>query len=181
MSRRLRETVSAVERDILEHCRRRGATEGPGVNNLAPHDPTLAWAMARRLAGAAHDVRVAVAPEGHVYGYFLERLGARVLEVRVGFPPVSIESRLGPSEIEGRSVLVVEDDVMGGATLRLVAAELGRHGPARLDLWLGHSIGIQHPENVPADYGEVFYAERALDLRRYDEYEAEFLEEFARD
>jgi NAD(P)-dependent dehydrogenase (short-subunit alcohol dehydrogenase family) len=151
------------------------------VNNLVPHDAILALAMARELAGAGHDVHVAVAPEGHVYGYFLERLGARVLEVRVGFPPVTIESGLGPSEIEGRSVLVVEDDVMGGATLRLVAAELGRHRPARLDLWLVHSIGIQHPENVPPEYGDVFYAERTLDLRRHDEYEAEFLEEFGRD
>src|SRR5262245_28135509 len=77
--RQVRDRVLA---DVRSHCQAKGYREGPGVNNFIPHDAVAAFAMARSLTGSGlFDHYLAVAPEGHVYGYFFECLGARVLSV----------------------------------------------------------------------------------------------------
>src|SRR5438046_1685709 len=71
-----RELLDRVRADVRRHCESKGRREGPGVNNFVPHDCVAAFAMARRLIDSGDfDRYVAVAPEGHIYGYFLERLG----------------------------------------------------------------------------------------------------------
>ena len=115
------------------HCEAKGYREGDGVNNFAPHDPVAAFAMARALLGSNRfDRFVAVAPEGHIYGYFFERLGAEVLEVFTDYPPTRCASRDELSVLKGARVLLIEDDVIGGGTLRLVAGHLRQFSPAAL-------------------------------------------------
>jgi hypothetical protein len=80
----------------------RGTVEGPNVNNFVPHDCVAAFAMARLLLGSGKfDSYVAVAPEGHIYGYFLERLGAEVLSVHADYPPTRCSSGDALSVIRG--------------------------------------------------------------------------------
>ncbi len=171
--------LGRVLADVRRHCEGKGHREGPGVNNFVPHDAVAALAVARLLVGSGEfDRFVAVAPEGHVYGYFLERLGAEVLAVTVDYPPTRCESSDDLSVLRGGRVLVVEDDVVGGGTLRLVAAHLGRLAPRSLALYLGHTRGVQHLRNVPAEFAKVYPAEDVLDWREQEADEARFVDFF---
>src|SRR5262249_6060706 len=70
ISRRALEIVLA---GVRQHCEAKGYREGPGVNNFVPHDAVAAFGMARRLIASGFDHFLAIAPEGHIYGYFFER------------------------------------------------------------------------------------------------------------
>jgi hypothetical protein len=167
--------------DVRRHCESKGHREGPGVNNFVPHDCVAAFAMARFLVGSGDFGHyVAVAPEGHIYGYFLERLGAKVLSVFADYPPTRCESAEDLSVLRDGRVLIVEDDVIGGRTLRLVVGYLQQFSPRSLSLYLGHTKGIQHLGNVPAEIGKVYLAEDCLDWGSRQADERDFVEFFGR-
>jgi hypothetical protein len=172
-----RQVLGALLADVRRHCEARGYHEGPGVNNFVPHDAVAAFGMAELLVVAGFDRHLAIAPEGHIYGYFFERLGARVLSVFTDYPPTRCAAEDDLRAVEGRRVLLIEDDVIGGRTLRLVVEHLRQFAPASLALYLGHTKGIQHLRNVPAEITKVFVAEDCLSLegraqleRRFDEF-----------
>jgi hypothetical protein len=174
-----RELLARVLADVRRHCEDKGHREGPGVNNFVPHDAVAAFAMARFLVGSGQlDHFLAVAPEGHIYGYFLERLGVKTLSVFADYPPTRCESDDDLSVLRNSRVLIVEDDVIGGRTLRLVVDHLKRFGPAFLSLYLGHTQGIQHIRNVPGEIGKIYIAEDCLDWGSRDEHERNFTEFF---
>ena len=174
-----KELQDRVLADVRRHCEAKGHREGPGVNNFVPHDCVAAFAMARLLVGSGDfDHHVAVAPEGHIYGYFLERLGARVLSVFADYPPTRCESADDLSVLRGGRVLIIEDDVIGGRTLRLVVGHLKRFLPRSLSLYLGHTRGVQHLENVPAEIETTHLAEDRLDWAGREADERSFAEFF---
>src|SRR5262245_9750285 len=82
-----RQLLDAVFADVRRHCQAKGYREGPGVNNFVPHDAVVAFGMAKLLAAERFSRSVAIAPEGHIYGYFFERLGVPVLSVFTDYPP----------------------------------------------------------------------------------------------
>ena len=108
LSEQLLEWVVA---DVRRHVRRsKGYEEGPWVNPLAPVDCVAAFSMARLLAGRGlFDHCIAVAPAGHVYGYFFERLGVPVLSVHVGYPPRRVEVLDDLAVVRGGHVLLREE------------------------------------------------------------------------
>jgi len=65
--------------------------------------------------------------------------------------------------MQGGRVLIIEDDVLGGRTLRLVVDHLKRFSPRSLSLYLGHTRGIQHLQNVPEEVVATYLAEDCLD------------------
>src|SRR5262245_14459936 len=100
---------------VRRHCAARGYVEGPGWNPLAPRDSVAARQMARALvAGGRFDHYVAVAPEGHVNGYFFERLGVAVLSVFVDYPPRRADAEPDLAAVRGGRVLLLEDDAISG-------------------------------------------------------------------
>ncbi|MBY0233171.1 MAG: hypothetical protein K2W96_28140, partial [Gemmataceae bacterium] len=113
------------------------------------------------------------------YGWFLERLGARVLSVLVDYPPTLCVAEDDLSVLRGGRVLLIEDDVIGGRTLRLVVEHLRSFGPASLPLYLGHTGGVQRLENVPAGIDRTYLAERCLAWEDREELEREFVAFFA--
>lgn len=150
--------------DVRQHCRSKGYSEGPGVNNLIPHDCINAFHMARLLIESGeHDCCVAIAPEGHIYGYFFERLGAKVLSVYVDYPPTKLAIVDDLAVIRGKKVLLIEDDVISGLTLRLVIGGLQQYRPCSLSLYLGHCKHVQHVLNVPPEIKNIYIAEDCLD------------------
>jgi phosphoribosyl transferase-like protein len=175
-----RQILDAVLAHVRRYCRSKGYREGPGVNNFVPHDAVAAFGMAELLAAAAFDCYLAIAPEGHIYGYFFERLGATVLSVLTDYPPTRITIEDDLRAVEGRRVLLIEDDVIGGRTLRLVVEHLRQFRPAELGLYLGHSRGIQHLRNVPPEIARVWVAEDCLSLDALPDLERRFEELFAR-
>jgi hypothetical protein len=178
VSTRLLERVAETVRG---HCAAKGYVRGPNWNPLTPQNSVAALAMARALTGPeGFDHYIAVAPEGHVYGFFFERLGARVLSVSVDYPPTRVESADELSAIRGGRVLLIEDDVVSGISLGLVMKEVARDEPISVSLYLGREKDSQQLQNVPPQIDRVYLAEDDLDPAGRGQYESEFLE-FCRD
>jgi hypothetical protein len=74
---------------------------------------------------------------------------------------------------------MIEDDVIGGATLRLVVKHLLSYEPQSLSLYLGHTKGIQHLRNVPPGITKTYLAEDCLDPISRPQHEAEFMAFFS--
>jgi hypothetical protein len=135
--------------------------------------------MARRIVESkAFDHYIAVAPEGHVYGFFFERLGIRLLSVEVDYPPTHVGLPDDLSVLCGRRVLVVEDDVVSGLSLRLVISEIARYGPSSVSLYLGRKKSSQQLHNVPPEIERIYLAEDDLDPAERNRYESEFVDMF---
>lgn len=164
---------------IERHCQSRGYGPAPWQNPLTPVDSVAAFQMARLLVrDQPFDHYVTVAPEGHVYGFFFETFGVRMLAVEVGYPPRNVTEIDNLSVIRGGRVLILEDDVISGLTLRLVADVLRKFEPASLALFLGRAKCDQQLENVPAEIEQVFLAEDWLDQSKRTLYEGEFRSAF---
>jgi hypothetical protein len=173
ISTRLLEQVAEAVRG---HCTAKGYVGGRNWNPLTPYDSVAALAMARYLIGLrAFDRYVALAPEGNVYGFFFERLGAQVLSVFVDYPPTRIDSVDVLSVIHERRVLLIEDDIVSGISLKLVIKELARHEPSSVSLYLGREKDSQQLDNIPSQIDAVYLAEDVLDPARRGQYELDFL------
>ncbi len=173
------ELIRRVLKGVRDYCHTKGAREGPGVNNLVPHDCISAHAMAKylvRRVGFSH--YIAVAPEGHIYGYFFSRLGVHPLTVSVDYPPTVLAALDDLSNIHGGNVLIIEDDVVGGSTLRIVVSELTKLRPRSLSLFLGHAKLFHHLENIPREIKRVYRAEDVLSADGYPSRAKEFMDEF---
>ena len=170
---------TAVCEDVQRHCMAKGYREGNGVNNFIPHDAIASYGVAKLLAGK-FDRYVSVAPEGHIYGYFLERMGISVLSVFTDYPQTCCTSDDDLTVLENKRILLIEDDVISGKTLQLVVDYIKQFNPASLALYLGHNIGIQHLSNVPREIEResIYVAERSLNQKDWMNLENEFLEFF---
>ena len=174
--------IDRVVAEVWQHCRQsKGYEDAPYVNPLVPVDCVSAFMMARLLIERRiFDHYVSVAPEGHVYGYFFEQLGQPILSVYVDYPPRSFAALDDLSPVRDGRVLILEDDVVSGITLRLVTRALLEHQPRSLSLYLGRLKEDQVLENVCPEIETVYLAEDHLDSRRREEYDAEFVRFFAR-
>lgn len=165
---------------VQRHCQSKGYAEGQGVNNFVPHDCVAAFQMARFFVGRqTFDHFVAIAPEGHIYGYFLENLGVNVLSIYTDPPPATTVMMTEDfSVISGGKVLLIEDDVISGSTLRLVLTAVEKYAPRSLSLYLGHTKCFQRLQNVPPEFVKIYVAEDCLDPRDLQRHEDEFVEFF---
>lgn len=150
---------------IARHCAALGYVDGPNWNALVPVDPVAAFALTGLLARSGlFDHIVAVAPEGHVYGYFFAQLGVPVLSAFVEYPPRGVILGDGIEAIRGGRVLLLEDDLVSGTTLRQVVAALLPFAPQSLWLYLGRRKRDQFLDNKPGEIAGVFLAEDCVTL-----------------
>ena len=111
------ELLQSLYSDIRRRCQSKSDADSPWQNPLVPHDCVSAFMMAKRLTEEqVCNNYVAVAPEGHVYGFYFEKFGAQILSVFVDYPPRQMETRDGLAAIRGGRVLILEDDVISGVT-----------------------------------------------------------------
>ncbi len=176
------ELLGDVARLVESHVRHsKGFEEESFVNPFTPVDCVSACAAARRLMmERSYDVYIAVAPEGHVYGFFFEYFGAQVLSVHVGYPPHKCTILDDLSGIKGRRVLVLEDDVASGMTLRLVLDAIRQWVPESIDLFLGRPKRQQVLEHIDPRVRKTYLAEDILREDQRPVYEAELVEAFGR-
>ena len=174
------DTLHRVESAVSRHVRNsKGFEEESMVNPFEPHNCVAAFAMSRLLSQGDHfDYCIAVAPEGHVYGYFFELAGAAVLSVHVDYPPrrcIALDD-LGP--IAGKRVLILEDDVASGTTLRLILSVLEEYHPQRIGLYLGRAKRNQTLENIDSRISETYLSEDYLDPAQLPRLQTDFEEYF---
>jgi hypothetical protein len=171
--------LDAVALQARRHCSGRGYPDGANWNPLEPQDPVCALAMARLLVESGQfDHYLAVAPEGHAYGFFFERVGAMVREVFVDYPPRPITRTDDLTVLAGGRVLVIEDDVVSGVSLGLVVAALQVHRPKQIAVYLGRRADGQFPENVPIGVDGIYLAETHLRLADRFRHEEDFFRVF---
>jgi len=175
------ELLDRVAADVEQHVREsKGFEEEPGLNPLKPVDSVAAFAMAKLLTDRnAFDICLSVAPEGHVYGYFFQCLGAGILSVHVGYPPRRCEILDDLRPLRDKRVLILEDDVASGMTLRHVVGAVEEYKPKSLDLFLGRRKSCQVLENIDPAIRTVYLAEDHLDPSRRTEHEEQFASFFA--
>jgi len=173
--------MERVVADVGRHVRAsKGYEEESFINPLTPVDSVAAFAIARMLTEQnAFDVCVSVAPEGHVYGYFFQQFGATILSVHVDYPPRRCEILDDLQGIRGKRVLILEDDVASGTTLRHVINALMDYQPESVDLYLGRHKDSQVLDSIHPAIGRIYLAEEHLDPKRRDQYEADFVSFFA--
>lgn len=147
------------------------------INPLTPVDSIAAFAMAKALTERhLFDHFVSVAPEGHVYGYFFEKcFGASILSVHVDYPPRRCEVLDDLAPVRGKRVLILEDDVASGTTLRYVVSAISEYKPQSLDLYLGRPKDGQVLDHVDPAIETVYLSEDYLDPNRREEYESQFM------
>lgn len=171
--------ISRVEELVHSHCVAKGYTGGPNWNPLVPHDPVAALAMARLLVSSSNfDLFIAVAPEGHVYGYFFEQFGETVHSVFVDYPPRVVTRVDTLPELEDQRVLLIEDDVVSGTSMRLIVEELTARRPRSVSVYLGRRADGQCPENVPDNIESVYLSETHLQQQDRRQHLDEFVEHF---
>jgi len=174
------ELLDRVVADVGKHVREsKGYETESWINPLTPVDSIAAFAMAKALTEEQlFDHCVSVAPEGHVYGYFFHCFGASILSVHVDYPPRRCEVLDNLDALGGKRVLILEDDVASGTTLRYVISELQEYEPRSIDLYLGRPKDGQVLDHVDPAIGTVYLAEDHLNPHRREEYETQFVDFF---
>ena len=172
------EVLDGVLDEVGTHVREsKGYETESWINPLTPVDSVAAFSMAEVLTErGVFDYCVSVAPEGHVYGFFFEQcFNAAVLSVHVDYPPRRCLVLDDLDCLRGKRVLILEDDVASGTTLRYVVRALQQYEPQSLDLYLGRPKDGQVLEHVDPAIGTVYLAEDYLDPSQREENEARFV------
>lgn len=128
-----------------------------------PSNPLAAFNAARKAAREGFDVALIVGPEGFAYEPYFHDLGIPTVAVNIpesgADEPRTIKLLDDLSTLQGKKVLVVEDDVRTGATLQKLLEHLEPHNPARLGIYLGQPEQFQKIPNIPQSFENTYLAE----------------------
>ena len=103
-----------------------------------------------------------------------------MLSVHVDYPPRECSILDDISGIRGRRVLIIEDDVASGTTLRIVLDVIQNASPDSVDLFLGRRQDQQIMEHIDSRIGKTYLAENVVHEERRTVDEANFERAFAR-
>jgi hypothetical protein len=143
-----------AEREVAEYAKEHGCGK-----IFVPHMVLEAITNSRTLAeSGAYDLGLSVEPEGCAYAYFFETQGMRILHVYADFDGKGgIDYRevddLG--ELRGKRILIIEDDIQTGLTLRTVLERIKGIGADRYGLFLGNLAGFQNRNAIPKQVEQV--------------------------
>ena len=165
------ELIRARYRKQGEEAAQRRNVENPHH----PSNPLAAFNAARKAVREGFDVALIVGPEGFAYEPYFHDLVIRSVAVYIPESredePRSIKLFDNLAELQGKKVLVVEDDVRTGATLQKLLETLEPHNPARLGLYLGQPEQFQRIPNIPQKFEATYLAEEsATASQEFNEY-----------
>lgn len=105
---------------------------------LLDHLPKHTSLAHRLIQGKIFDIAVGVAREALSYSCLFEKLGAPVLNVLVKEEKDREYSELDDlAKIKGKRILILEDDVVSGKTVKIVTKELKKYKPKSMQLYIG--------------------------------------------
>ena len=165
------ELVRARFRKQGEEAARRRNVENPHY----PSNPLAAFNAARKAVKEGFDIALIVGPEGFAYEpYFLD-LGIQTVAVNIPESredePRTIKLFDDLSILQGKKVLVVEDDIRTGATLQKLLERLSPQNPAGLGLYLGQPEKFHKIQNIPQEFENIYLAEESpTSSREFKEY-----------
>ncbi len=152
-----------IKARLIEELLRDEIIEYAGIHGngkvFIPHKQLEAVTTSRELVESGrYDLGLSVEPEGCAYAYFFEMQGMRVLHVFADFDgkggiDYRETERLDP--LRGKNVLIIEDDVQSGLTLRTVLGRIGRFGASSFGLYLGNLGGFQNTPAIPPQITRV--------------------------
>ena len=164
--------VARYEKQGKEAAEKRGI-ENPHV----PVSPLGAFVAAHKAVQNGFDVVVIVGPEGFAYEPYFKDLGLSTVAVNIpeSLPdePRSFRALDDLSVLQGKRVLVVEDDVRTGATLETLLEKIKPYAPEKFGLYLGQPIAFQEQANIPQEFKNTFIAsdtapeQDGLDFQQY--------------
>src|SRR4029434_3908582 len=135
-----------------------------GIENIhLPHSYAASFRAAQKAVKGKYDVALIVGPEGFSYEPIFQDLGLATLAVNIpeanfgGRRSIAIFDDL--SRLTGKRVLVLEDDVRSGATLRKLLEEIKIYEPGYLGLYLGLPSIRQMTQNIPPEFRKVYVTE----------------------
>jgi hypoxanthine phosphoribosyltransferase len=165
------EIIRARYRKQGEEAAKRRNVENPHY----PSNPLAAFNAAQKAAREGFDVALIVGPEGFAYEPYFHDLGIPTVAVNIpesredGHRTIKVFDNL--AELQGKKVLVVEDDVRTGATLQKLLETLEPHNPSRLGLYLGQPEQFQRIPNIPQRFETTYLAEEsATASQEFSEY-----------
>lgn len=118
------------------------------------------FSVAKQAEEAVYDVALIVGPEGFAYEPFFHDFDIPTVAVNIPEDDYGGERTLtlldDLSCLKGKRVLVVEDDIQSGATLRKLLEAIRVQKPEALGLYLGQPSYIQKLENVPEGFEQIY-------------------------
>ena len=145
----------------VEAARKRNI-ENPHI----PAFPLAAFAAARRAIEKGFDIAVVVGPEGFAYEPYFEDLGIPTVAVNIPESrpnePRSFTALDDLTVLQGKRVLVVEDDVRTGATLQTILDKVKSYAPGQFGLYLGQPASFQEQKNIPSEFQDTYIANADL-------------------
>ncbi|MBF0105997.1 MAG: phosphoribosyltransferase [Deltaproteobacteria bacterium] len=139
-----------------DYAKKRGIESIPTI----PQSYTAAFLTAQAAFEDGYDVALIVGPEAFSFEPLFVDLGISTVAVNIpeidydGDRTLTILDSL--SKLKGKKVLVVEDDIRSGATLRALVKGLQPALPKKLGLFLGLPIARQRLESIPAIFDKAY-------------------------
>lgn len=136
-----------------------GAPYGFG-KAVVPQKVSCAAFITRNIVSSGKiDIGLSVEPEGYAYAYFFQAQKLPILHVFADFNEqggIDYRPLDNLQGLEGKRVLIIEDDVQTGRTLRAVLGHLEAHPAASYSLFLGAGVQWQQLTSVPAQISEIY-------------------------
>lgn len=132
-------------------------------NEHIPHDYLASFETAVSAAKEGYDYALIVGPEGLAYAPMFLDLGIPIKVVNI---PESTGSKRSfkaffkMRELKNKRVLVVEDDIHTGLTLKKLLEKFGKNTPAKLGLFLGSNPYHQWEYNIPPEFQHIHMTSR---------------------
>lgn len=170
-----------VETLVSEEAREYAVRHGHG-KTFIPHGILESAANSWKIIeGKTVDIGLSIEPEGCAYAYFFDAQGMKVLHVFADFDGNGgIDYRkideLG--NLEGKRVLLIEDDVQSGITLRTVLRQIAGAGAASYSLFLGNRSLYQNLGSVPRTVSKVYLNGSESSCSGRDEMEQNLIDHF---
>lgn len=149
---------------MARYCQeaKRLANKRSTENNHIPANILSAFQTAASLELRNYHYALIVGPEGFAYEAIFNELGLKSLAINIPESEAGGQrtlSYLDPMpDLKGKRILIVEDDVRTGATLRKILNDPGLSQAKSFDLYLGQEPRFQRLEKVPTAIKYVFLA-----------------------